>query len=457
MKNIWVDKGGISVSRKINWLDLEDGDVFQIPVTTTTFQDRVGIYSGSLTTMTTLLYEIKAGYIHRLGDPQRIVLLPNRPNGNFSLMGLKQSVLVLEASEILPEHYITNTGPRVNSCTGSDPEIFVVRGKDKKTLLPAFQYLPKQEEQKKKHTDRNIGNISSECMSYPYRDGFAAECYIHPVHCHGYLINYLRNGLDRVREAARAYDRTATLSIKNTFTIPSITMANATDEDVALGCTPSLNAYGDSPELPASGKDFRLRFAGGHVHFGIDSLKDDLAAEMVRTCDVVAAIPAVAIFASLDTPVRRQYYGRAGEYRKPKYGLEYRVLSNAWLASPEVAHLMLNLVRSGLKIGKAGYRKYLDIGEQEARDIINFCDVEAARKYVMKHSSLFQKILYTDGVRLEDKHHKVFETIIQGGIEAVVPTFQDVERNWLLDSNWAGESNNHTATWGHLCRRPSQA
>lgn len=439
------------MSRNIDWTELEEGAVFDVPNPGGSWGDRLGIWQPTGT-----LYTLKQGKIFNLANlSSPLTLHSANPNYRWKGYSVRQQVRVYDQAEVPQDRYIMSVSQHINSCTGSDPEIFVVRGKVRKSLLPAFKYLPKQEEQQKKysHIKPAFGTIDSRLTAYSYRDGFAAECYIHPVHCHGYLINYLRDGLNSVIKAARAFDRTAQLTVKNTFTIPAITMNSAADEDIALGCMPSLNAYGDNPELPVAARDFRLRFAGGHVHFGIAPLNDEDAAEMVRACDVIAAIPAVAMFASLDTPVRRQFYGRAGEYRKPKHGLEYRVLSNAWLAAPEVAHLVLNLVRSGLKVGKAGYRSYLDIDEQAARDIVNFCDVKAAREYVTKHMSMFYTLLANDGVTRDANSERAFKMIVEGGIEAVLPNFEDVERNWVLEGPWSGESNEMSATWRALCRR----
>ena len=438
------------MSRNIDWTELAEGAIFDVPHPGAGWIHRLGFWQPTST-----LFTLKQGKIFNFANlSSPLALHPTDPGYCCRTDPVRQQVQVYDPVEVPRDRYIMSVSNRVNSCTGSDPEIFVVRGKVRKSLLPAFQYLPKQEEQQKKY--RNIkpafGQIDSRLTAYSYRDGFAAECYIHPVHCHGYLINYLRDGLNSVLKAARAFDQTAQLTMKNTFTIPAITMDSAADEDIALGCRPSLNAYGDNPILPVAARDFRLRFAGGHVHFGIASLNDEDAAEMVRACDVIAAIPAVAMFASLDTPVRRQFYGRAGEYRKPKHGLEYRVLSNAWLAAPEVAHLVLNLVRSGLKVGKAGYRNCLDIDEQAARDIVNFCDVKAARKYVTKHLPMFYTLLANDGVTRDAASERAFKRIVEGGIEAVLLNFEDVERNWMLEGSWFGESNGMSATWGALCR-----
>ena len=440
------------MSHTVEWNQLKDGDIFEVPNPDHRSFASIGVWFPRDS-----LFVLKGKKLFNLSNP--FVPISGYVYGPVPSIksSMSPSVVVHKQEEIPGERYVASVSAKVNHSTGSDPEIFVVRGKTGQTLLPAFKYLPSQEAQQRKYAALQrraaVGYIDNTLPAYSYRDGFAAECYIHPVHCHGYLINYLRKGLKSVAEAARGFDRTARLTIKNTFSIPAITMNNASDEDVALGCTPSLNAYDDNPQLPPTARDFRLRFAGGHVHFGMPRLTAEDAAEIVRACDVVAAIPAVAMFASLDTPVRRQFYGRAGEYRKPKHGLEYRVLSNAWLADPAVSHLVLCLVRAGLKVGKAKYRKYLGIDEQAAREIINFCDVKAARKYVTEHLSMFISLMGNDGIYRCKEVERGFQTIVEGGIEAVLPEFENVEKNWRLDEPWEGESNHGQATWKALCER----
>jgi hypothetical protein len=413
---------------RCDWSEIKDNDIFYIekedsPGWTT----KVGICQPLGIFLTQ-----KRGYISLL-------------DGNWLVRGhrlnpenarLKQEVVIVAPEEAKGVQMLGSIPTRVNGTTGTDPEIFVVRGA-KHSLLPAFQFLPVQKLSPKGE----------------YCDGFAAEYYTPPATCHGYLIDYIRSGLSRVLEKAQTFDRTAKLTLKNTFTIPAVTMERATEEQAALGCEPSLNAYNDSPQLPPNGREFRLRFAGGHVHLGMASLPANKAIDIVKACDVITALPAVAMFGSIDTPVRRQFYGRAGEYRQPAHGLEYRTLSNAWLTAPAVTHLIFNLVRAGAKIGWNAYNKYLEIPEEKTREIINFCDVKAAREWVMQNKHLYLQLLRGEGANGKNAD-KAFSTIIQGGIEALFPDYADIEKNWKLNpgaTTWAGHSNNLQASWSYLC------
>jgi len=351
----------------------------------------------------------------------------------------KQPVERVDMSTISPEEYLTMAQGRVNQSTGSDPEIFVVDGKD--TIMPAFTFLPP-------NTRKGVGGIHK---PYPYCDGFAAECYIPASHCHGWVIDHIRDGLYQVEKQAHVVDPKAHVTIQNTFNIPKTVMDAAKDEDVALGCMPSYNVYDDIPQQPANPREFLFRFAGGHVHMGLGEgcYSAYEKQEMIKGADLFAALPAVAFFEKLDDPTRRNFYGRAGEYRTPKHGLEYRVLSNAWLCAPEVAHLVLSLVRCGFKVGRAGYAEKLGISTREIREIINFCDVIGARRWVRNHFDLFKQLLSGDGITSQAAM-KNFVTITEEGVGAVIPTYENLAKNWHFATAWLTHSNGDKATWGAL-------
>ena len=76
---------------------------------------------------------------------------------------------------------------------------------------------------------------------------------------------------------------------------------------------------------------------------------------------------------------RRSLYGKAGAFRPKPFGLEYRVLSNAWCRNDQRVGYVYELVRQALKnlmYNRAG----LNDGVEE---IINSGDVTAARRYML--------------------------------------------------------------------------
>jgi hypothetical protein len=423
--------------------DLKDGEYFSatLPVEKD-FHQVLGGYSTEILSRAGNHMTVAVGsyvLVYNVFQPKRDAY----PGTLLVTSGQKGTIFETYA-EVPRDQRMKSTTSRVNHDTGTDPEIFVVHGPEEE-VLPAFKFLPPQEDERARTKDPRT--------AYAYRDGFAAEFYTQPGSCHGYLVDRIRDGLRHVQKAAQKCDKTAKLTIRNTVMIPETVMAEAKDDEIALGCTPSENAYGDFPHLELDARSLLSRSAGGHVHLGLPHLSDADIVSIVKGCDIIAGIPAVAMFEALDTPVRRQTYGRAGEYRRPKYGLEYRVLSNAWMAVPEVAHLTLNLVRIGAKVGRAKLTDAFDISEDRVREIINSCDVVGARKFVADNLDTLSILLRNEGLPSSDSGKKAFTEVIQGGLPALFPDFENLDKNWLLNGDYIAHSHNSYKTWSALCGR----
>ena len=111
-------------------------------------------------------------------------------------------------------------------------------------------------------------------------------------------------------------------------------MEKTPDEAKILGCEPDYNAYtGDLNQPPNA--NTRMRTCAGHIHIGWTEGKDPLEQIHFEDCRRItqALDNSLYIFSHLwDTDTkRRQLYGRPGAFRPKPYGVEYRVLSNAWL------------------------------------------------------------------------------------------------------------------------------
>jgi hypothetical protein len=140
-------------------------------------------------------------------------------------------------------------------------------------------------------------------------------------------------------------------------------------------------------------------------------------------------VAGVSLAASLDDPIRRVFYGRAGEYRLPTYGIEYRVLSNFWLCAPPIAHLVLDLARNTISFALQGYTKLLKTTPDEVCSIINNCDVEKARALIKKHRAIYSAILgycYTVPTTTRALH------VLENGVETVVDFRRPLELQWNL-------------------------
>lgn len=220
---------------------------------------------------------------------------------------------------------------------GADPEIFLERGDG--SLMPAFTFLPSKYEPLR---------TKEEGCSY-YWDGFQAEYNITPSNDITECLKSIRFGLKALLEAAKSVDSSARLSLKTVVETPLDMLAELnkeTPEYVEFGCMPSYNVY-QIDGMHLDGVNCPHRFAGGHIHFGISKSEAamDAIPQIVRQLDAALGVACVSLFENFDNPVRRKYYGLAGEHRLPPHGLEYRSLSDAWLFNPKLASMVLDFAR----------------------------------------------------------------------------------------------------------------
>jgi len=326
------------------------------------------------------------------------------------------------------------------SQTGADPEIFVLDNMGK--LLPAFRFLP----------PKNQAILLPGSGGSAYWDGFQAEFAIGASGCHSWVTDYLHYGLVGVLKEARKVDPKARLTLQNVFRIPREELFTTSGEYAALGCNPSRNAYNTNPFMIDNPFELPYRMAGGHIHLGMDpnytlgGVDSPLPDRFAKYLDFLVAIPTVGMFAEIDSPVRRKYYGRAGEYRLPSHGLEYRTLSNAWLGHPSISNLILDLARIAVgSITKIPFEEFKTT-QEDIRDIINNTDVKGARKLFEQNSDLWKRVL-TQKYPFKEGGFPKLQKAVNEGVEAIIPTYTDIEFNWQLQSSrhHAGEG-----TWSHL-------
>lgn len=299
---------------------------------------------------------------------------------------------------------------RQSMSIGNDPEIFVTKGDG--SLFPAYEFLPG----KNTPLQNNRGNSA-------YWDGFQAEFTTAPQNCLAYAVDKVQHGLELTLEAARKVDPRARLSMLSTWDIPVESLLTAKDEHVAFGCMPSLNAYEHSG-ITMNGREVPFRSAGGHIHFGL-ALSPEVAKRVVKTLDAVLGVMCVSLFAAHDSPTRRKMYGLAGEYRLPKHGLEYRVLSNAWLCHPLIMHLVYEVARACVNVGRMEIDAFA-VDESDVCEAINNCNVIMAQRIMADNKENI--IALMSSVNLSEE---VFD-IFLNGVDSVVADFSNIEKNWEL-------------------------
>lgn len=314
---------------------------------------------------------------------------------------------------------------RMGCSIGSDPEIFAEKDGE---VFPAWQWVSGKD--KPATWNFGSGSMTGSC----YWDGFQAEFTTPPsVTCAMVLSDTIHSGLLKLHNLATKHG--ARLSMKSVYQVNPDILAKAAPEHVAFGCSPSKNVYGLKGNTE-DGKNVPYRFAGGHIHLGLaDRREKEALIPIVRGLDAILGVAAVSMFANMDNPIRRQFYGQPGEYRTPAHGLEYRVLSNAWLCHPLAMHLVYDLTRSVGGLVQGGMFGDWKATEQETVDTIMTHDVDKARAILERNLSLFTAVIKLAGGAYFN-YPQVAVDLWRKGIEHGVKDINNLTGNWLFGGGW---------------------
>lgn len=338
---------------------------------------------------------------------------------------------------------------------GSDPEIFAVD--ERGEVVPAFAYLPPKD--KRQQIDWT-GSVSIYGGAYVFWDGFQAEWTTPCTTCIANMVDKVRAGMVYTLQAARKVNPKATLSPRCVLPVSQELLDTSPKEGVILGCAPSFNAYfeGVNPALEGlEPTQLPVRFAGFHVHIGCGQISEKEAKKIVKAIDRIAGLASVAAFRGLEDPIRRRYYGLAGEFRLPAHGLEYRVLSSVGLNHPVLTHLCFDLVRMGYSFGRDGYLYAFEATDAEVATAINDLNVELALELLNRNKPLLTALLrsgYTshtsllpggeNGGQADRAVAKALRLIFEGASGLLNVT--DLTANWNLEGRWQMHSDRDRAS-----------
>lgn len=205
---------------------------------------------------------------------------------------------------------------------GTDPELFAFEGESPVSvhdLMPGTKAEP---------CKVPLGAIQV--------DGVAAEFNIEPAETSDAFLKNIRHVQDIMQKVVISQRPGLILRA-----VPTVTFDKAYFEDLPfsakeLGCEPDFSAYtGEANPKPHTDKP--MRTGSGHIH--IQFVKDFVddphnPVHMAQCCDLVKTLDATLYPLSLEwdkDEQRRELYGSKGSFRPKRYGVEYRVLSNAWL------------------------------------------------------------------------------------------------------------------------------
>ena len=267
---------------------------------------------------------------------------------------------------------------------GADPEFFFSKKNVRRTVVGSELVLPSS----KIDAGRN-GLITI--------DGVQAEINPAANTCRQSFGLNLEAALNKAKELADA--KGLEINLNACIKMTKAQMDKLSDGAKGFGCKPSINAYGDYKELPNPGT-YLYRAAGGHIHLGkvYDSTLAGAATdnEIVKILDIVLGNTCVLLDRDKGNIERRKVYGRAGEYRVPSHGIEYRVLSNFWLKNNVLMSFVMSVARLGVSIAAdPNWRKAVlnCVDEKDIIKAINTNDAKLARENFEK----VMKLIKLDG------------------------------------------------------------
>lgn len=202
---------------------------------------------------------------------------------------------------------------------GADPELFV-RNKNHGEFVSGYDLIPGT-----KLAPYKVPNGAVQV------DGMALEFNIDPASNVEEFYNNITSVRSQMQAMVSGYELVACPVADFTDDV----LKSQPEEALELGCEPDFCAWtGKANPRPNGAVSFRS--GAGHIHIGFTEGADIRSENHLADCvDVVKQCDFyLGIFSLLWDPDdrRRNLYGKAGAFRPKSYGVEYRTLSNAWLA-----------------------------------------------------------------------------------------------------------------------------
>jgi len=182
-----------------------------------------------------------------------------------------------------------------------------------------------------------------------FYDNVLAECAIHPGETKREVVKNFRDCFRKYAKLVKPYR----LAVRAAHTFPPSELQSPAAYDA--GCDPETCAYtfNDFKKDREFFLTTRLRTAGGHIHLGHPILKKAKGKPMnaynrmfvARMLDLFLGIPSIYMNVDKTEKRRKSLYGQAGRYRDRDHGVEYRTLSNFWLASPHLVNLVYDICK----------------------------------------------------------------------------------------------------------------
>lgn len=241
---------------------------------------------------------------------------------------------------------------------GSDPEVFIKKtittkkGNKVTRIVGSERLLPEE--------GINVGEQAWTQRGKIVRDGVQVElnpdcepCRANSGNNIQALFKKLREEINKKKDMKICFDQVVTVTKKELMSL--------SPKSRQFGCMPSYNFY-DTKEFKAGIEvdpmKYLKRSGGGHLHLGGygENATDDVSkalrdyGKIIPLLDLIVGNTCVLLDRNPLNAERRKVYGRAGEFRMPKYGVEYRTLSNFWLRDYQLYSMVTGLARTAVSI-----------------------------------------------------------------------------------------------------------
>jgi hypothetical protein len=282
---------------------------------------------------------------------------------------------------------------------GSDPELLLTKNGKPQSAIGVIQGTPDNRITIKGHQF--------------YYDNVLAECAIKPGKSKKEVVENFRECFQIYAAMAKPYKLTPQAS----EIFPDSQLKH--EDARKAGCAPDWCAYRqklmDPPkEAIQSGN---LRSCGGHVHLGSETLVSDGPEPIfaIFMCDLFLGVPSLFLDRDPTSARRRGIYGLAGRYRSKDYGVEYRSLSNFWLATPKLTGLIYDLAMFAHDVVEKG-----KIWEMWSFDIDEFFGDEPANAYkcLAYDPKAIQDGINTGDKKLVQPHWELVKKTLPAGLLA---------------------------------------
>jgi len=162
-----------------------------------------------------------------------------------------------------------------------------------------------------------------------------------------------------------------------------------------IGCSSSFNVW-DECVTPRQEFADTTRTSAGHIHISHPKLADFKIKELaIKLLDVIVGNSLVVLNQDETAPIRRNLYGKSGEFRMEGTRIEFRVPDSFYLRSPQTTELAYDLIEYTMdKVFNGGAEEILSsIDVKEQRESINLCKKDLAMNTLVNKVKLTDELL----------------------------------------------------------------